>query len=331
MFKNITHLLFTFILVFILSACGANDAPAASVSVQLSWLDNIEFSSFYLAQENGYYADRNLEVTLIPVFDDEGNYRDAITQVTSGEADFAITNSGDVLIAREAGKPVVAIMAIYQRHPLVFTSLAESNIIRPEDLTGKTVHVSATSVAIYQALLGAQDIVPDDVNTIDRTDFTIQSLVNGDADVIDGWVITELAELNAEGIAVNTIYPFEYGVDMYADVIVTTEDMLQNQPDVVQRFIDATLQGLNQAVENPEEAAQITKTKASDIPAEVVDESARLQVPLIRPRESQPGLMTEEIWQLTHDIMTEQGLIAEAASLDAAYDLTFVNAYYEGQ
>jgi NitT/TauT family transport system substrate-binding protein len=330
--NRIIHTTFIILLLLVLSACsiGAND-PAASVTVQLSWLDNIEFSSFYLAIENGYYRDRNLEVALTPVFDEEGNYRDAVTQVTSGAANFAITNSGDVLIAREAGKPVVAIMAIYQRHPLVFTSLAENNILRPQDFIGKTVHVSATSQAMYHALLGSQGIALEDVMTVDRTDYTIQSLVNGDADVIDGWVITEVAELNAEGIEINTIYPFEYGVDMYPDIIITTEDMLQNQPDVVQRFIDATLQGLNEAVDNTEEAISVTMKYAPDIPEAVVRQSAQLQVPLITPRDAQAGIMTAEVWQLTHDLMLEEGLISEAASVEGAYDLTYVNAYYAGQ
>ena len=336
MFNKTIHSLLIILLLFIMSACGtdATSTPtpaAASVTVQLSWLDNIEFSSFYLATENGYYRDRNLDVTLQPVFDEDGNYRDAVTQVTTGAADFAITNSGDVLIAREAGKPVVAIMAIYQRHPLVFTSLAENNILRPQDLVGKTVHVSATSTAIYHALLSSQSIALEDVNMVDRTDYTIQSLLNGDADVIDGWVITELAELNAEGVEVNTIYPFEYGIDMYPDVIITTEDMLQNQPDVVQRFIDATLQGLNQAVDNPEQATTITMQYAPDIPEAVVRQSAQLQVPLVTPRDAQAGIMSTEVWQLTHDLMLQEGLISDTVNFNEAYDLTFVNAYYAAQ
>ncbi len=115
MFKPFLRSLTLIVALLLLAACGTQQVD--TVNVQLSWLDNIEFSAFYLAEAKGYYRERNLSVNLIDVFDEEGNYRSAVEQVTSGAADFAITNSGDVLIARAAGQPVVAIMAIYQRHP----------------------------------------------------------------------------------------------------------------------------------------------------------------------------------------------------------------------
>jgi ABC-type nitrate/sulfonate/bicarbonate transport system substrate-binding protein len=319
-------LIFIFVLM-LLAACGTQQVD--TVNVQLSWLDNIEFSAFYVAEAKGYYRDRNLTVNLIDVFDEEGNYRSAVEQVTSGAADFAITNSGDVLIARAAGQPVVAIMAIYQRHPLVFTSLAEDNIVRPQDFVGKTIHVSPTSEAMYHTLLSSQNIDLADVTTVDRTDFTIESLLNGDADIIDGWVITEGAELAAAGVEVNYVSPFEYGIEMYADVIITTEDKVQNQPELVQRFVSATLQGLNQAVTNPAEAATETLKWTSDIPEDVVRESANLQVPLVSFPGTRPGMMTAEVWEITHEVIVEEGLIDEAANLTEAYILTFVNEYYE--
>jgi ABC-type nitrate/sulfonate/bicarbonate transport system substrate-binding protein len=73
MFKLCLRSLILMFVLMLLAACGTRQVD--TVNVQLSWLDNIEFSAFYVADAKGYYRDRNLSVNLIDVFDEEGNYR----------------------------------------------------------------------------------------------------------------------------------------------------------------------------------------------------------------------------------------------------------------
>jgi NitT/TauT family transport system substrate-binding protein len=107
-------------------APAATKPPADKVTVQLSWTHSSEFAAFYMAKDKNYYADEGLDVDLLPSgYDAAGNYIDPVKQVTSGKADFGLLEGMNVLAARDAGTPIVAIATNYKRHPVAFTSLAE--------------------------------------------------------------------------------------------------------------------------------------------------------------------------------------------------------------
>lgn len=322
--------------ILLVTGCGGTESseepapPPDEVSMQFSWINTIEFAGFYLAEAEGYYADENLNVDLLDGgFDDDGNYIDPIDVVLSGEADFGDQDAGILLEARADGAPLVAIASIYQRHPLAFISLAERNIERPEDLAGNTVDVSDNSLVVYNALLSSQDIDPDSVNSQIRTDFTIDSLVNGDIDVIDAWVTNEVVELGLGGYDINVILASDYGVEVYPNVIFTTEDMVENHPDVVERFLQATLRGTQMAIDDPENAAAETLTRNADLDIEKETESMFQALPLLNPAGSQPGMMSASSWETTQDIMLEQDLLDAPLDLDQAYTLEFLNDIYE--
>ncbi|HEC23778.1 MAG TPA: hypothetical protein ENI95_12770 [Chloroflexi bacterium] len=323
------------VVLALLTACtavgeGSQAAgPADEVTIQLSWLPDVEFTGFYTALDRGFYADEGLDVTLQHVqFDENGVPISSIDVVTGGEAQFGVVDGGVLLEARESGAPIVAIATIYQRHPLALTSLAENEIVQPQDLVGKTVHVSFVSQTVYNALLASQEIDPAEVNTVERTDFTIQPLLTGEADVIDAWVTNEVVDLELEGYEVNTILPFEYGIAIYPDVIFTTEDLIASNPDLVARFLAATLRGMRTAIDEPEYAAELTLNYDDTLSAEKLDASMFRSLPLLNPAGSQPGLMTADVWETTHQILLDQKMLAGPLDVTEAYTMEFLNAYY---
>ncbi len=328
--KQVLILLFGFAFA-LLTSCSSNPTstpatPATPVKFQISWLHSIAFVGGYLAQENGYYADENLNVEIMPGgLDEAGNFIDPIERVTSGKADFGVIDSTILLKARADGVPVVAVASIYQRHPLAFTSLRAKNITRPQDLIGATVQVSFNSAVIYQALLAAQDIDPAQVNTVNRTDFTPGPILKGEADVIDAWVITEIAELAAAQQDVNLILPSDYGIEVYPNVIFTTEEMISKNPGVVERFVRATVRGLQNAVDNPKVAAELTFNKyAPERGLEIEQIAMQRAVPLLKPTDSSPGMMKPEVWVTTHEILLEQKILSAPLDIDSAYTLVFL-------
>lgn len=328
--------LIMFCVVLLAAACNGmpnteNDittAEADNVVFQLSWIHSVTWAGFYSAESDGYYANENLNVEMKTVFDAEGNFINGIDEVVSGRAQFAIGEAGEILRAREAGKPVVAIAALYQRHPLVFLSLAEKNIIHPQDLIGKTVEVSPNSETMYEAFLRATGVDASQVTFVSRTDFTIDPLLNGNADVIDGWVVDEIPMMMQGGYEYNVIYPFDYGIDMYPNLIITSEDLIANNPQLIQRFINASLHGLEKVVEDPEHAAQLTHERDEAIELEEALEGFLQSVPLIRPTGSRLGAMQAEMWTLTDDIMLQQGLLNAPIAVDTAYTMQFVDGFH---
>jgi NitT/TauT family transport system substrate-binding protein len=324
-------------LALVLSACGAaNVAPAqqptAKATIQLHWLHSISFSPYYVAVDKGYYANEHLDVNILEGgFDAQKQFIDPIEQVVSGKADFGTADGTTILNARANGKPVVAIATVYQRHPLVFTSLASKNIRRPSDLIGKTVHTSATSAIMLQALLRSQRIDPAKVNIVARQDLSEAPLLKGEADVIDAWLITEIVTLKLKKIDFNMILPFDYGIEAYPGVLFTTEDTIRNKPELVDHFVRATLRGIQTAADNPDYSARLSQKYDKVHSPEEISLAMQQSLPLLSPANSKPGMMNAQVWKDTYAMLRDQGLLSGTLDVDKAFTLTFLNNIYGTQ
>jgi NitT/TauT family transport system substrate-binding protein len=319
----------------ILTACSpapatiATATPASPVRLQVSWMPDAEFSGFYVASENGFYKNENLDFTLDGGgIDKAGNYIDPVARVTSGLDDFGIIDGSTLIASRAGGAPVVAIASIYQRHPLAFTSLAEKKIARPQDLVGKTVHITSSDQATFKALLVSQKIDPSQVNIQERTDLTITPLLDGKADVINGWVTNEVIDLKMAGRKVNTILLSDYGIDTYSDVLFTTEAMIEKHPDVVLRFLRASLKGMQTAIDSPALAAALAQKAATGVSLERMTLSMNANVPLLKPANSQPGMMNEAAWAFTYQILIDQKVLTSPMNVKTVYTMDFLNQIY---
>lgn len=320
------HIIMVFITIIALAGCGLTGQPEAvgqltPVTVQLAWVHSVEYSGFYIAQENGNYAAENLTVQLNPL--GEVSPIDAVAQ---GQADFGITSADTLLAARANGAPVVAIATIYQRSPVAFISLAEKNITRPQDLIGATVmvHFEGTTGLVYNAMLKAVGIDASQVNSVPRTDFSNDPLLNGQVDAMDAFVVNQPVQLSLQGHQVNAILAADYGVDVYANVIFTSEEKIANNPELIERFLRATIQGMQEAVNNPTEAARLAVQHNQELNLEAETESLQRALPLITPAGSRPGLMTDENWQITRQILIEQNVLDESFPVEPAYTLSFL-------
>ena len=328
------------VVVLILSGCSSGvaaevAAPPTQTSVQLSWLPTIEFVGFYEATRQGYYAEENLEVRVdAGGFDESGTYIDPVQRVVNGETDFGVIAADLILSARAQGQPIVAVANIYQRSPVVLISLGEKNIARPQDLIGRRIATKPnTSVDIvYNALLTSQNIDHADLIESPTTDFTVNPLFNDETDVLLGFITNEGVQTQVRSDNVNFILPSDYGIDIYSSVIFTTEDMVQNKPDLVEAFVRATVRGLQWAVDNPTEAADyVVEQYGKDMPSDVVTTQhlgLQASLPLLNPAGSRPGLMTAENWEAAHQILLEEGILKEPLDIEAIYNLTFLEKAY---
>ena len=304
---------------------------STDVSVQFGWVHTMEYSGFYIAEDEGYYADENLNVELVAGgFDEEGNFIFPIDKVLSGDTDFGLIGGDQLLLARADGAPLVAIAVIYQRSPVVLMSLAESEILQPEDMIGETIAIdlqSATGLS-FLAMLNLLEIELEDINVVERTDFTNDMLTSGEVDILDGFVTNQPVALELEGYELNLIFPSDYGVDLYTNVIFTTEEMIAEQPEVVEAFLRATLSGFQAAVDNPQRAAELSVEYNDTLSLEAETESMYRSVPLLNPVGSEPGMMRAEDWEFMHEILLEAGVLEEELDIEAAYTMQFLDAIY---
>lgn len=316
------------VLSLALAACGAKkNAPADKVAVQLSWFPSVEFAGFYAALENGYYADENLEVTLIP----GGPEINPLDAVESGAAQFGISTSDSLIIARSEGQNYVAVSAIYGQNPLVVMTLSDSQITKPEDLAGKTVGVFSSDLSTvwdiqFLALLQKTNVDRESVAFTLINDYHgANELTSGNMDAMSGSFATnEPVQARLDGNDVSLIYYKDYGVDVYSNVIFTTEELTQNNAELVSRMIRATMKGYQFAVENPATAVELSLTRDPALDLALQTNTMQAQIPLIDTGGAPIGSMDASVWETTQQILLDFNLISAPIDLNAIYTNKFI-------
>ncbi|MEW6577635.1 MAG: ABC transporter substrate-binding protein [Chloroflexota bacterium] len=343
--RRVGLLLLIALLVTVLAACGDddNDKPSGEAqqpanltqtSIQFSWVHNVEFAGFYAAEQQGYYRDAGLEVRLDGGgFDESGAFIDPVQAVLDGKADFGVTGAHVLLAKRAEGAPIVAIATIYQRSPVVLIALSESGITRPQDLIGRRVSTQPTNATVglaYDALLAREKIDRTQIQESMRTDFTSNPLFTGEAEVLAGFVTTEGVQVRQRDPEANFIMVSDYGIDIYSNVIFTTEDLIASKPDMVRAFLQATLKGTQWAVEQPDQTVEDFLKSSYGQPyaenREVHLLGMQSSIPLLVPAGGQPGMMEKDDWAFTHKTLLDLGLLAAPLDVEAAYTLDFLGA-----
>jgi NitT/TauT family transport system substrate-binding protein len=141
-------------------------------------------------------------------------------------------------------------------------------------------------------------------------------LLTGDIDVWPGYLINEVLAAKEKGFDVNIVYPSDYGIDLYADTLFTTEAMLKEKPDVVRNFVVATLKGWNTAIAVPEEAAKITLKYGDKLTYEHELAMVKASVPLLMPDNKPVGYMDQAGWSSAQQLLLAAGF--QKGSVDIA-------------
>lgn len=316
-----------------LAACGVEQPPAAAqrtpVSMQLSWVHEYSSAGLYAAEKNGHFANQGLDVRLVEGGFNDTGYIDPIQQVVSGTVDFGLADASSVISARAAGQPVVAIGSILQRSPSAVIALESRGIMRPQDLVGRRVAVAdGGAIRQFNALLKDQGIDPATVTVVPRTSFGIEPLTSGQVDAMVGWVINEGIQLQEAGQKPNFLLMSDYGVETYSILIVASERTINERPEIVERFLRSVKQGLEDVVKSPDQAAQFVLEYNPKLDREGQLRRIQTSLPLINPAGSKLVDMQPEVWQVTQQILLNQGGLDKPIALEEAYTLRFLDKLY---
>lgn len=314
-----------------LSACGSTAAPAEpdKVTVQLSWFHGVEYAGFYTAIEKGYYAEENIEVTL----NAGGPEINPLAEVESGNALFGIGQGDSLITARANGQNFVAVATIFKDNPLAITSLQDDNILKPEDLAGKTVGVysedlSSYSDLLFLAFMSRTGLEQDTMQYALIQDFTgANEIKAGNMDAMTGMFATDQQVMTQNaGDSINIMYYKDYGVDVYINTIFVNEELTQSNPDLISRFLRATMKGYQYALENPTEVAAIPLQYDESLDLDYQEKVMKAQIPFIDNGVGSLGSMDGEVWGITQEILLEFGFLSDPIDLSTVYTNQFLPA-----
>ncbi len=296
-----------------------NKEPAdlQEINIGLSWIHEAQFAGLYVADQFGYYAEQGIKVNLIPYSDE-----DLAEELTKKKYDFVILQTDSLLLAKEKEMPIKAIFTDYKIMPTVYFSKKDKNIIKPRDLIGKTVGVAYSEEYPIKAMLKKTNISESQVNIIQR-EFTYDKLANDEYDVEAGWITDGDTVKKLVG-DYNIISPADYGVNWYADIITAREDMINNNYELIKKFIKATTEGWQYAIEHSDEAALLTQKYNIETETEHLKFVLDVSSPLINTGNSILGWMEKNTFENTQKILLEQNIMKKPVNIDTVYTNQFI-------
>ena len=242
---------------------AAQSAMAAdALTLQVKWVTQAQFAGYYVAKDKGFYKDAGIDITIKP-----GGPDVAPEQVIAGGgADVIVDWMGGALAAREQGVKLVNIAQPFKKAGLELICPKDGPIKTEADFPGHTLGVwfygNEYPFFAWMNKLG----IPTDggakgVNVL-KQNFDVSALVQKQADCISVMTYNELGQAADAGFTADKIITFNYsalGNDLLEDGLYTTEEKLADpkMKDVLVRFVKASMQGWQYAIEHPDEAAQI--------------------------------------------------------------------------
>lgn len=295
------------------------DAELKKVTVILDYVPNTNHTGMYVALDKGYYEEEGLDVEIIEPTDGA-----TATLVAQQKGTFGISYQEDVTIALTAEDPlpIKAIATIIQHNTSGFVSLADSGIESPADFEGKT----------YAGWGGpGESAVLEACMTQAGTDFSKLNMVISDGSgfealgkscdlmwFFEGWD-SIIADMNGTKLNYMECRELDERLDYYTPIIISSNEVLESDPEMVKAFLRATEKGYKDTIAEPDAAAEILSSHAPDYDIEMLKRSQQYLADKFMEDTDTWGVMKDEVWDNYSSFLQEYGVIEEAIPAAECY------------
>ncbi len=267
-----------------LAGCATPALPADKINMTFSFGKAGKDAGVYVAMEKGYFSQAGINLSVTA----GTGAGVAVTNVETGNSQFAATDFGNIIAARAKDGTVKSVMLLYDHSPLAVASLKDKLELKsPKDFEGHTVAAPLGSTIRVQLpiLFRINNVDASKVKLlhIPQSAFT-QTLFRGDVDITSAFVneagVILQIEATKAGKELSWLRLSDFGLDTYAATLITSDRLIKENPDLVRRMVGALSKGYSDMAANPGEAAQIMLKHEPALPADVIENQVRQTVAL---------------------------------------------------
>lgn len=293
----------------VLSFALSTATAATAITFQLNWVAGGANAGFASAVAEGFYKEAGLDVQLV-----EGNGSGNTAQlVASNRSQLAYADAVAVSQLIAKGAPMKVLSTIYQSNPNEVSALKKTGIKSVKDLAGKKVGVPSGSsqTTMLPLFLKANGLKESDMNLINMpATAMVPALLQGQVDAILGSIDAYQIQLEAQGAELDNFRFADNGVPTVSTSIFASNAYIKDNPDVVKKFIAASLKGWSFALDNPEKAVKALKT----IFPNMTEKLASAELAAIRPLFCSGGAKyigkaEDSLWAKTQTLLSEVKLL----------------------
>ncbi len=316
--------------LFILTGCSApvtptnppTATPLVHVKLPMGYIPNVQYAPFYVAIERGYFKEKGIEIEF-----DYSSETDGVSLVGANKLQFAVVSGEQVLLARAQNLPVVYVAAWYQKYPVSIISMAANNIKSPMDLRGKKIGLPGLYGASYiglRALLYAAGIQEKDT-TLDSIGYNqVEILATGHEDAVVGYAANEPVLLRSKGYAINEMRVSDF-VQLASNGIITNETTIAQNPDLVRNFVSAFRQGLQDTINDPDTAYDISTKYVDNLKqADPIVQKQILGTSIELWRAPVLGQSDATAWENMQKVLLDMKLYTDPLDLKKAFTNEFI-------
>ncbi|HMT05577.1 MAG: ABC transporter substrate-binding protein [Solirubrobacterales bacterium] len=309
------------------AACGSSDddsgdsgdsgdttAKVQDATLVLDFIPGAVHAGIYEAMQKGYYEDNGINLKII----EPTSTADTLKLIDAGKAEFGIADGIDLATQIADGREAQGIMAIAQRPPGGLITLAEEGINDPKQLEGETVGVTGvpSDNAILDTIMADAGGSSDNVDVVTIGFNGVQSLESGKVKAFTGFIPADGVQVEADGYETKSFPLDEYGGPSYPGLVVfSTEPKIGEEPDLMQGFVDATVKGYQDALDDPAAAIDSLISQTQGIDKQLATESFDAWIPLFGPADTF-GQFNKENLESLSTFMVDNGLADEPISPD---------------
>jgi NitT/TauT family transport system substrate-binding protein len=295
------------------------------VTLIIEWAFQGRYAYFFEALDRGYYRDAGLEVKIVR---GQGSM-DAIRQVGAGNAMFGFIDVGSLILARANDQIPVKLVAIaYRKPPQAIYCREDSGLKKPKDLEGNAIAEPAGGAvnAFFPAFAKATGIDPQNVKwVVADSESTPGLLATNKIPCITQYTVGE--PLLRSQLAPAKLVRFAYsdaGLSYYGSGIVATAATIKSKPDIVHRFVEATVRGMKDAFADPAAAGAIMRKLVPQVDATIAAKETEAVAELARIPGKPLGEIDPARIEATLDVIKGAYKLATPVTAADVYEPGFV-------